>query len=251
MSNAQKDIHPQEKDNEHKHTYSKDHAKERTHEHKAHKNHKPENDSKDGQKGGSDWILYASIAIIVLAIGIMVGVRYFYNPTPDIEKYTYNGFEFRKLGDIWYVRVQPEGQNNLFKVPLHATPRDVKNISVVGDIDNEKFNKKEIYITFDPDLSDEKELKYVALASAELSLSMAQALGAVPIAACSRNETASCSDRPIKDCSSNDSVIYLKEAPEPKVTFQGSCVLVEGKDYDIVRATDRLLLWWYGIMRER
>ncbi len=243
MSSTKKNIHMPGNDREsHKQAHSK--------EHKDHEEHKPENYNK-GEKEGSDWILYISIAIIVLVIGTIVGVRYFYNPKPDIEKYTYNGFEFRKLGDIWYVRVQPEGQNNLFKVPLHATPRDVKNISVVGDIDNEKFNKKEIYITFDPDLSGEKELKYVALSSAELSLSMAQALGAVPIAACSRNETAACADRPIKDCSSNDSVIYLKEAPEPKVTFQGSCVLVEGKDYDIVRATDRLLLWWYGIMRER
>lgn len=236
MSNVPKNIHTQENDNKH-------------HKHEHAKEHKPENNGKDEEKGSSDWILYVSIAIVVLVIGIIFGVRYFYHPEPDIEKYTYNGFEFRKLGDLWYVRVQPKGSGNLFKVPLHFGPRDVNNISVVGEIDSEKFNQRQIYVAFDP--SDEKDLKYVALSSAELTLSMAQALGAVPIAACSRNETEACATRPIKDCSSQDSVIYLKEADEPKVTLQGSCVLVEGKDRDLVRATDRLLLWWYGIMQER
>ncbi len=200
-------------------------------------------------KKGSDIMLYAAIGIIIISILVILGFKYFYNPEPKTETYLYNGFEFRKLGDLWYVNVQPQGGQNLFKVPLHFGPKDVANISVVGNIDQEKFNQQEIYLTFDPD--SKQDLKFVALSSAELSLSMAQALGAIPIAACSKNESEACFDRPIKDCSADEPVIYFKDSEQPRVTLNGACVLVEGRGYDLVRATDRLLLWWYDIMTER
>lgn len=213
-----------------------------------------ENDNEDdssSKKGKSDIMLYVAIGIIVVFILAIFGLKYLYKSESKIEKYTYNGFEFKKLGDIWYVKVQPFGGTNLFNVPLHFSPRDVKDISVIGDLDK-NFNSREIYITFDPsEDKDNKDMKFIALASAELSLSMAQGLGTVPLSACAKNLTAACNEKPIKDCSSQESVIYLREAETPKVTFNGRCVLIEGKDYELVKATDRLLLWWYGVMTER
>ena len=44
-------------------------------------------------------------------------------------------------------------------------------------------------------------------------------------------------------------VIELKWANKTKITSQGTCILVEGKDYGIVKAVDRLVLQWYGIMK--
>lgn len=198
----------------------------------------------------SDFLLYVSIAVVVLFIAAIFGFKYLYHPEKEVEKYRYNGFEFRNIGAMWYFKVQPKGQDLLISVPIHFGPRDLENVSITGEFDEASFNKPEIYITFDPVEGYHEENSYVGVAVSELSLSMVQGLGGViPIAACSNNESASCADRPIKDCSSNDPVIYLKNSGVARVTMNGSCILIEGRNYELIRATDRVLMMWYGVMK--
>ena len=69
-----------------------------------------------------------------------------------------------------------------------------------------------------------------------------------PIAACSKNHSA-CSDRPIKNCDNTDvPVILVKQDPVAFVEQRGNCLIVQGNDFELVKAADKLLLYLFGIV---
>ena len=92
----------------------------------------------------------------------------------------------------------------------------------------------------------------MALAAGELTLNLAQGMGATDIiAACAKNETEACKTRPIVDCNQSDKyVIYLDESQNNGIVLNNNCVVISGKGQNIVMATDRLLLFWYGVMKQ-
>ena len=159
--------------------------------------------------------------------------------------YMYNGYSFVKYGGLWYTQVQNE-KGTLFDIPLHYGPKELEDIVVAGDI-TEEFLKQSLYITFDPLGST---LQYVALSSAELSLSLVNGFGLEPIAACDKNETSACATRPIiSSCKDDKAVVYLREAEKISVVMNGNCVMLQGEGEGIVKATDRFLLRLYSIMK--
>lgn len=203
---------------------------------------------------------------LLILIGIVVGcfalfflIRFVYSPTggavtiDELHKqnlegktsdinYLYNGFSFVYVNGLWYTQVQ--GENTLFDIPLHFGPKELEEILVIGGVDN-SFRKNEVYITFNP-LS--QDMQYIALSSAELSLNLVKGLGIIPVAACIKNETDACKDRPIITCDSGEAAIFIKRANQTMVRLDGNCVILQGKGWGLVKATDRFLLKWYGIM---
>ncbi|MBD3249858.1 hypothetical protein GF336_07465 [Candidatus Woesearchaeota archaeon] len=159
------------------------------------------------------------------------------------NNYLYNGFSFVFADGLWYTRVKPG--DKLIDVPLHFGPKDLENIDVKGSLDDTFNQNKEVFVTFDP---LNKQMQYTALSSAELSLNLAKGILKIPIAACINNETDACIDRPIITCSNSDKpVIYIKESKTPLVILDNNCITIQGEDWDVVKATDRLLLYWYGV----
>lgn len=158
------------------------------------------------------------------------------------NNYIYNKFSFININGLWYTQVQ--SGSNLFDVPLHYGPRDLEEIPVIGELDKE-FYGKDLYVTFNP---VDKNLQYIALASAELSVNLAKAFGIIPTAACDRNETETCKTRPIITCENNEPTMYIKQGEKAKITLKGQCATIEGKDMEIVQAADKFLLKMYGVM---
>jgi hypothetical protein len=160
----------------------------------------------------------------------------------------HNGYSFVYANGLWYTQVQTISGTSLFEIPLHYGPRDLEDIPIEGNLNLDTFNsEKGIYITFDP-LG--QNLQYVALAVSEFDQSIIQAFNKIPIAACDKNETAACIDRPIVTCENTDKpVLYLQQKPETKVIFKDNCMIVQGIGPDIVKATNRLLMDLYGIMQ--
>lgn len=208
--------------------------------------------------------LFLLLGVIVLVFVIIIGGffvynKYFISPTgamtlDDLHRaniegeesdknYVYNGFSFVYVDGLWYTQIQRE--NLMWNIPLHFGPRDLEGINIIGKGINDSFKKNEVYITFDPTL---KPLSYVALSAAELSLNLVKGIGVTPIAACLINETEACKNRPIITCESGEAAIYLKQDDEAKVILDGNCIIIQGRDYDLVKATDRFLLQWYRIM---
>ncbi|MBW2977674.1 hypothetical protein KY331_02410 [Candidatus Woesearchaeota archaeon] len=220
---------------------------------------KPEGAEESKTEKQSSKMLYIILAVIILGFIVLFSIRFIIGPEEkavtidelhqrnlkgeesDIN-YMYNGFSFVYVNGMWYTQVQKG--DTVWDVPLHFGPKQLENISIAGSIDND-FGKQDVYITFDPVGGD---LQYVALASAELSLSLTKGFGIYPIAACDKNETNACKERPIKTCEDEDDIIYIRKANESKAELKENCVVVEGNGWEIVKATDRLLLKWYKIM---
>jgi hypothetical protein len=195
-------------------------------------------------------IVFIGALLIIVGIAVFVYLRFFM-PTyvnPYAESYTYNNFEFKKSGALWKTEVQLG--NRLVTVPLHYSPREIKEIEIIGTMDPYFGASSPIYITFDPTVPGNKSA--VALAAGELSLNLAQGMSKTDIiAACAKNETEACKSRPIVDCGNTDKyVIYLDESNDTLVVLNNNCVVISGRGQDIVRATDRLLLFWYGVMKK-
>ena len=224
---------------------------------------KKANQEVEPEKHTSDKALIISIAIILIIIAVIVSFKLIPKEQPQtIEElhlanlkaelnsdqgYTYNGYSFVFANGLWYTQVQNIAGTSLFNIPLHFGPNDLEDVSIEGEFNAEIFNsEKGIYVTFDP-LG--QNLQYVALAVAEFDQSIIQAFNKIPIAACDKNETIACQDRPIITCNTtNKPTLYLQQEPEAKIIYQDNCIIVQGQMQEIIKAIDRLLLMLYNIM---
>lgn len=156
----------------------------------------------------------------------------------------YNGFVFIKVANLWqttWVRGNVE-----YTLMLHYNPKELLDIPVTGTIDD-SFSKPYIYITFDP-LGE--ELSYVALSNSELSLSLIRALNIEPRISCDKNATEACWSKEVITCDNTDEpVIYFITDPEVGLELDNNCIRVKGSGLDLVRATERIIYQWYGIMQ--
>lgn len=189
-------------------------------------------------------IISAVVFIAAFAI-VFFGVRWIYPHTLRTTTLEYNGFLFQKSGGLWHTTWVNNGQP--YQVTLRYNPEEVEEIPVFGGI-TEAFNQHDIYLAFDP-TADTSEFKYTALANAELSLSLAKAFRKNPIAACIKNETEPCENRPIATCEdSNKSVIIVAANGDPAVLMKENCIILKGNEMDILKSADKLLYTWYKIM---
>ena len=205
----------------------------------------------DSQKEKKSWIyLFWSliiIAVIVLAIFLIPKLIHFNQGSEDV--YTYNMFKFQKLPDgTWYTESQ-EGQN-LLQIRLRYGARDLENISVYGKItDFRKYNT--VYVVFDPTA---EYFANLSMASSEIQTKFRQHYGMTLLGGWTKpspkypNVTVD-----IVTCASkkdNDSVgvVFLNQKSPPQVIIDGNCATIQGEGSDIVRAADRFMLGYYGIM---
>jgi hypothetical protein len=166
------------------------------------------------------------------------------------ESYSYKGLEFSKVDGIWYTDIL--SGNNLYTVGFHNDPLSVKDIDIKGRISEAFVNSDIYYVTFDPTTytPGSEALKYVAVASGELKLSMERAMHLKIKGAYAKpyNDT---TGTPVITCGSTDKpVFYLKDQEPTQILFDNNCIVVQGKGPELVRALDRLLYFWYGIMVE-
>lgn len=218
-------------------------------------------DSKDSSKDTRNLLILigsviAVIAVILLIIyltkpprtALTIDEMHELNSKGKLEMsqgYLYNGFSFVQSNGIWYSQVQKG--NTLYDTTFNSDPLSVENITVEGSISALFKNADVIYITFDPDAHG---LKYIAVANAGLSMSLVKGFGYNLTAGCTSNETATCRNTAVVQCGDEDkAVIYFKESTETKVVLSENCVTIEGAGEDIIRAKDRLLMRWYGIMQ--
>jgi hypothetical protein len=189
------------------------------------------------------------LAFLAVVIVLFFAAGKFYSKQPDYPKVTYDNWEFTKMADMWWFEWQ-KGEN-LYTVPLRFNPYEAEEISIRGEINTTKFNsEKYVYITFD--LSDEsnQDLAILALAATELTQNLATAINRVPLAACINNMSDACEGNPIKTCTNtNEPVIYIREGGKAGITLNSNCIILEGNGFELLKAVDRLLYHWYGIMQ--
>ncbi len=201
-------------------------------------------------------------AIIAILVILLFGWQLIFPPEPaysldelhelnlagklDPERgYMYEGFSFVLFDNRWFTRFMRPNTTKVFDVELRFGPREIQNVSLVGDpVPFIKENDQNAtYVTFDP-LQD--NLSFVALAAADVTTALNKIFFTSAYPACTRNETETCYTLPIVTCMEGLPVILLRDAPVPSVIVNGSCIIIEAKNMDLVRAADRLLLEWYG-----
>lgn len=159
------------------------------------------------------------------------------------EGYLYNGYSFIFVDGMWWTEMK-EGKV-LLKIPLHFGPREVEEVKMEGSLSGD-FNKGTVvFMVIDPEFSN----KYYSLALSELNFNIVEGIRKKPVAACSK-ENEICTDREILNCENTKGkpVIELRWGGEPKITSKGTCVLISGEEYGLVKAADRLIWQWYGVM---
>ncbi len=163
------------------------------------------------------------------------------------EGYMFNGFSFIRYGDAWMTKIKVPNAEGYINLEMRYGAREVQDVRVVGDPNYlTQFNSS--YITFDP---TEKDLSSLALAASDLAENMAKVLKIRPVAACTKNETAECQTRPIINCDKDRvyPVYYLRHAEESAILAEGNCITIQGEGLEIVKAVDRLILGWYGVIQ--
>ncbi len=194
-------------------------------------------------------------AIVVVAIVVLAGFlmatyvsRFFKGGSEKQDVKYYNGFAFARAGNFWYTEWERSGL--AYELEFRHSPWDVENITVSGKVD-ERFQMPYMFITFDPAEGLSRQTSFVALAAADLSSMLRGVFEKEGIAAaCTRNETPTCSNRPVVTCSTNASVIYLKVANETGIFLDGNCATLQGVEENLTRAADKALYQWLGIIRK-
>lgn len=220
----------------------------------------PESEEEE-DKGTSKLIFLIGIVLVSFLVLLFVAL-YLRNKPPEIptiddlhdqnlkgkldasQGYIYDGYSFVKFMDQWFTQMQKG--NTVYDLGFNYDPKHIENISVKGKLSSDFFSSKTLYITFDPVGDD---LKYVSQANFGFSRSLVSAFGYDLSAGCISNKTSACKQAGVITCDDlNKSVIYFKEADETQVLLNGTCVIVQGRGADIVKAKDRLLLRWYGLL---
>jgi hypothetical protein len=192
------------------------------------------------------WKAFLIVLAILAAIagGIFLIGRY-KTPASPYETLYYNNFEFQKIENVWYTHIQRNEQ--LYNVGLRYNPKETETVPIRGRL-NETFKRQPYFVTFDPD-ENSSNFKYLALGVAEFGLNVVRGLGGEIVSACTKNLTEACENRPIVTCDNDDlAVVHLRTRNETRVRLEGNCLIIEGTELDIIKATDRVLYHFYKIM---
>lgn len=186
--------------------------------------------------------MLSGVVLIVLAILAIVYIGRFFSPTgPEISEY--NNWKFYQQDKTWHFNWQ--GQN-LYDVQLRNHPTAVEKIPLIGKL-NDTFNdREEIYVTIDPRQKD--QMKWLSLAKAELIWSLIGPFNKKIIDACTVNTT-ECEGFPIVNCATPNASVIMLAADGPSMIYsQDECILLTGKENDLVKSVDKLLYKWYGVI---
>jgi len=189
----------------------------------------------------TSWMIVGGI----IALTVVVFAIFFLIPERE-NKITYNAFEFVYVNELWQTEWERDGQ--LYIPAFRFHPKEVENVPITGNVDS-RFRLESVYLTVDPSQVKTEEEAYLTVAAVELSLKLESLFEGKVVTACTRNETDGCVDRPIITCeNTNSTVMYLKQAGEAKVVVNGNCVTIQGAGEEIVRAVDKVLYQWMGII---
>ncbi|MBW2987940.1 hypothetical protein DRJ48_01590 [Candidatus Woesearchaeota archaeon] len=188
------------------------------------------------------WYLFSLLLIVAIVFGIRAyNIHKHQQELAERVRY-YNNFRFEKMAGMWWTQWQ-RGKD-LYTIPFRFLPSEVENVTVTGQLVNFSFGQ--LYITFNPYDTD---LQFVALAASELGISLAKVFHVEIKSACTEPYQNVCPPKPIVTCNNtNQSVIMLRVAENPKITLNKNCITFEGDKFDLVRVVDKFLYYLYGIL---
>ncbi len=199
-------------------------------------------------------LLMVVIFLVFFSFGISVFFLYNTINKDTVETYVYNGFEFKKIGDIWFTQVRGvKGQ--LYDIPFYNDPKSLEDIYVEGKaVDILAHYQKydgELYITLMPNMSSKVVLGTIEFARI---LGERYSMANIPTHSAFYEPPEEYNNlTPVVKCdivSAETGVIWVREGNETMVfTTENNCIIVQFKnDNDAVRVSDRFGYAMLGIM---
>ncbi len=198
--------------------------------------------------------IYGLIFLILVFGAFIFGVRYvkLKKETPQIEIREYNGYVFKKYGDIWVTTIKVsdrlKGTETNYEILFHYTPDEVENIPTIKNMRNESvtpnlfLDAKQIYLTFDPDSSGEVKSR-ILQSGVELAKVISNIYKKSAKSAVTKN-VSEIPTAPIITCDDIGPftrVIYLNIGNETKIFSDHGCIVVQGTDgEELLKSAERL-----------
>jgi hypothetical protein len=198
---------------------------------------------KKQKKDSFHYVMYG----VMIVVGIFLILIFASRIVDDegSEHYTYNAFEFVKVGNMYQTQIQLLGkEQNLYNLEFRHGPKELEDIPIIGE-PKYFLNADAMYVTFDP---TDKNLSSIGVATSDIQMNLARVLEKSLVAACTQNSTG-CENASIKTCDNTDApVIFVRHDPVALVEQKDNCLIVQGKGMEVVESADRLLYYLYGIM---
>ncbi|RJQ15484.1 hypothetical protein C4573_04980 [Candidatus Woesearchaeota archaeon] len=163
------------------------------------------------------------------------------------DAYAYNGYGFVENNGVWKTQVEVNLQ--AYDVSFHNGPRDLEDISITYNLNN--FSKlllkyKRAYVAIHP---EDDGGSYLGVSASSMGVALKLVYGVTVIPACTQNATI-CENRAIITCDTTDKpVIMLSHDAPMEIRYEGNCLYLTGMGDDLIRATDKTIMGWYGILQ--
>ena len=190
-------------------------------------------------------LIWAIVIIAVLVIGIFA-LNYWHVGKVAATTEHYNQWQFERQNGMWQTIWQKD--NVQLILDFHYLPQATENITtkVLPSWNPDGFATDQIIIAFDPRPEDQT---YMQLAASELAFKLT-ALGVNITTGYTVNATGDYPERPIVNCATkNVSIIVLNNVNiTPTMVLQDRCITLSGYNQELLRATDRVMYTFYGII---
>ncbi len=190
--------------------------------------------------------LFIILTFILLIIVVALSIKYSNHVKESKDNFDYNGYHFTKVGHLWSTTIANP------KYPVwyfHFSPKQVDSIPTTGEMSDEFKSSRHVYLTFNP---NETNLSYTALVAGDLTLGLVKYFDKTVRPACTLNTT-ECENVTIITCEEaekeHEATIFLNQDGPAQITYGEYCIEIQGRQADLVRASEDFLMKYYGIIR--
>jgi hypothetical protein len=183
----------------------------------------------NGNKGKVLVALFIGFLMVSSVIGFLYGQSD--NSASNSQVRMYNGIDFIRTSQGWSFE-----KDGIYTMDNH--PSDLEDV----EYESFEISSNKVYLAYDP----LEEIPALNVYQGKMA-ALLRHLGYLPVLGCIKEE--GCGDFPIVDCGSEFTVFLYKNGESEKVSKMDSCVVIEGSEYGMNRASDKALYLILGVIR--
>jgi len=212
---------------------------------------KPLETKKDQEKKSKRNRMWIGLFIVVLMVASTVGFALLQTTREETEEsqQEYNNQKFVKTDRGWQTQTSVLGK--IITINTFYLPQELENITTSGQAILDNFRSKTIYLVAD-DYEERQAASFLWSALNPIALRIQMA--------CLEEESndSFCQDNnlPTKNCDNanqQNTIIIIKEITEENIqtttiNFKNSCLLIEDKKKNLIKAGEKAIFMIFGIM---
>ena len=162
----------------------------------------------------------------------------------QVDSYSFGNYDFvQDESGLWLTEIPVD--NIVYVVVLNYDPLSLQNLSVKGNIAEfyglmAEYNASTV-LAFDPK-DDSEALSYAFV-------EITESLGKVGVDVFpAMTESFGNSTLPVADCDGKTPIIKIINSEDTSISYDDACLIISGKDTELIRAADRFIWNFYGVM---